>query len=251
LVVAVLLQSATPCPAAPSAPTLDHTIIAVRDLARATQHFRDAGFKIKSGRLHANGLLNNHIKFPDGSEIELMTVQGAPRDEMARDYADLLRAGDGGVYVALKVRSLDRAARLASEIGLDTQRSASGRWQFLSFPRTSPAAAVFFSAGDVAVNDPDSILQHHPPVTALREVWLEGGAALETFLRRLGAAECGSVSNAFGQTGKRWGLKRGSLVIVPSHDATRSGVLGAVLTTSAPKPRTIRPLQNFWIEYRE
>jgi hypothetical protein len=51
--------------------------------------------------LHPDGLLNRHIKFRDGTEVELMTVSGAPRSRMARDYASLLAAGEGGVYAAL------------------------------------------------------------------------------------------------------------------------------------------------------
>jgi hypothetical protein len=253
ILIALITQTSafTPCKAAAFAPTLDHTIIVVRDLPRATQNFRGAGFMIKPGRLHANGLLNNHIKFPDGTEIELMTVQGEPRDEMARGYVNLLSAGEGGVYVALKVGSLTAPQQHAEKIGLETKRSASGGWQFLSFPHSSSAAAVFFTAGTVAVQDADSIFRHDPRATALAEVWLEGDAALETFLRRLGAAECGVVRNASGQTGKRFSLKRGNLVVVPRRDASRPRVLGAVLTSSAARPHTIRPLPNFWIEYRE
>jgi hypothetical protein len=253
MLTALLVQSSAPstCKAAASAPTLDHTIVVVRDLTRASRHFREAGFRIKAGRLHANGLLNNHIKFSDGTEIELMTVQGSPGDAMAKDYADLLSAGEGGVYVALKVHSLERAIQRAEQTNLETKRSASGGWQFLSFPHASSAAAIFFTAGTVAVQDADSIFRHQPLVTALEQVWLEGDAVLETFLRRMGAAECGIVRNPTGQTGKRWSLKRGSLVVVPRQNASRPRVLGAVVTSPASRPRTIRPLRNFWIEYRE
>src|SRR5687768_8791793 len=106
----LILQGATaataPCKAPTAAPALDHAIIVVSDLEHAVSAFRNVGFQIKPGRLHANGLLNAHIKFAEGGEIELMTVRGAARDAMARDYAALLEQGDGGVYVALKVRSL-------------------------------------------------------------------------------------------------------------------------------------------------
>src|SRR5512134_3767719 len=101
---ALLLIQAITAPAAceaPNAPALDHAIVVVNNLDAASDAFRRAGFRIKRGRLHANGLLNNHIKFRDGTEIELMTVRGRPGDDMARRYAGLMAGGDRGVYVAL------------------------------------------------------------------------------------------------------------------------------------------------------
>jgi catechol 2,3-dioxygenase-like lactoylglutathione lyase family enzyme len=91
------------CTGAAGAPALDHVVLVVRDLDRAAAPFQKHGFRLKEGRLHANNLLNRHIKFRDGSSLELMTVRGSPGDAMARDYADLAASGEGGVYVALKV----------------------------------------------------------------------------------------------------------------------------------------------------
>jgi hypothetical protein len=36
------------------------------------------GFTLKQGQLHANGLDNRHLKFEDGTELELMTVGSTP-----------------------------------------------------------------------------------------------------------------------------------------------------------------------------
>jgi hypothetical protein len=266
--VALLFQLTTqqPCMAAASAPALDHAIVVVRDLERAATAFRNLGFKIKQGRLHPNGLLNRHIKFPDGTEIELMTVQGKATDAMARDYADLLAAGEGGVYVALKLGSADRSSRrtdlldLASTVmdaernavaaGLKPHRSSSGSWQFLGFPNASPAGAVFFSFGDFTVQDADSIFGHTPPVSGLAEVWLEGGAALGDYLRALGAAPCDSVRTSDGRVGRRYILRRGAVVLVPPRNAARPRVLGAVLSSTAPRADVLRPIPEFWLRYR-
>ena len=73
------------------------------NLDTAAAAFRARGFRIKTGRLHANNLLNRHIKFRDGSSLELMTLAGPPHDDMARDYATLLDQGEAGVYVGLNV----------------------------------------------------------------------------------------------------------------------------------------------------
>ncbi|HEX6065278.1 MAG TPA: VOC family protein [Longimicrobiales bacterium] len=234
---------------ATNAPALDHAIIAVGDLSAATDAFRSAGFRIKRGRLHANGLLNNHVKFPDGTEIELMTVQGNAGDAMAGRYADVIARGDGGIYVALKTPEIDVVDRHARSLGLSTRRSSSGPWQFLGFNDTT-AATVFFTSGGGAVQDADSIFRHEPRVTGLAEVWIEGGAALERLLVQAGAAECGTANGPDQRSGRRFGLQHGSVVVVPARGSARPRVLGAVLETPHRDTRTIRPVPQFWIRYR-
>ena len=235
---------------AAAAPALDHAIIAVQDLDVAAEAFRRAGFRIKPGRLHANGLLNQHIKFPDGTEIELMTVRGAPGDDMARRYADLVKAGDGGVYVALKVDEIATAERDAAALGLKTRRSSSGPWQFLGFVNPSPAAAVFFTSGGAPAVDDPAIFAHEPRRTSLVEVWLEGGDALGRLLGRRGSKPCGEATGPEGRTGQRWALRNGSLVVVPSRGTDRPRLLGAILETTGESPGVIRPIPQFWIGYQ-
>lgn len=252
LVLTFLVQVAavaTVCVADPNAAALDHAIIAVHDLENAARAFRQAGFRIKPGRLHANGLLNGHMKFPDGTEIELMTVRGNPGDDMARRYMRIIAAGDGGAYVALKTASLDEVQRAAAAGGLGTRRSSSGPWQFLGFADTSSAAAVFFTSGGAPVLDADSIFTHSPRVTELAEVWVEGGTQLTDVLRAAGAVSCGSVRGPAGRTGERWRLARGSVVVVPARGRARPRVLGAVLRTSDTRSDTVRPVPQFWIRY--
>jgi hypothetical protein len=238
-----------PCIAAASAPALDHVVIAVRDLERAATAFRSQGFRIKQGRLHANNLLNRHIKFRDGTALELMTVAGSARDAMAQDYARLLRQGDAGVYFALKVPDIEAPARAAAALQLESKRSSSGPWQFLSFPPASPAATIFFTAGGSPVQDPDSLVTHEPAVTGLHEVWIEGGPELSGFLRRLGAQHCGPARSRAGPAGERWALRRGFVVVVPARNARSKRVLGVVLQSTSPMQRVVHPLPTFWIEY--
>ncbi len=179
-----------------------------------------------------------------------MTVRGAPGDAMARRYADLLRAGDGGVYVALRVSDVAVVRQAADSLRLAAHRSSSGPWQFLGFPSTSPAAAVFFTSGAAPVADADSIVAHEPSVSALAEVWLEGGAELGALLRRLGAVACDAATSPDGRVGRRWALSRGQLVIVPPRGGRRPGVLGVVLTTTAQRDTILEPMRTFWIRYQ-
>ena len=62
-------------PQAPeSVPGPDHIPVVVRDLERAAATYRPLGFSLKPGRPHANGIRNVHVRFPDGSGVELLTV---------------------------------------------------------------------------------------------------------------------------------------------------------------------------------
>lgn len=251
LLLAVALPGAAQevCAAGAGVPALDHVILVVRDLDGAGAAFAERGFRLKPGRLHANNLLNRHIKFRDGTEIELMTVRGRAGDAMAQDYADLLEAGEGGVYVALRVQDIAAAQREAEGLRLEARRSASGSWRFLSFPPASPAAAVFFSAGAGAVQDPDSVLSHDPDVAGLAEAWVEGGAALRELLTRLGATRCGDARSPDGRPGERWALGRGTLVVVPARGPARPRVLGVVLRSRARRDIVRYPYGGFWVRY--
>jgi hypothetical protein len=223
--------------------------VAAVDLDAASAQFRQLGFRVKQGRLHPNNLLNRHIKFRDGSGVELMTVQGKPGDATARRYTTLTADGGGGVYVALDAMSTGEPDSVAATLRLEPQRSTSGPWQFVSFPDSSPAAAVFFAVGVPMVLDPDSLVSHDPEVSGLAEAWLEGGSELIALLEGLGAKRCGAVSSPDGQMGERLGLRRGQVVIVPAQPNARPRVLGVVLSLRLPGEAVVWPQRRFWIRY--
>jgi catechol 2,3-dioxygenase-like lactoylglutathione lyase family enzyme len=79
---------------------LDHVPIAVRDLEAAARTYRRLGFVLKPGRPHANGIRNLHAKFPDGTELELITAPKAA-DDLTRTYVRHLEDGDGPAFLAL------------------------------------------------------------------------------------------------------------------------------------------------------
>lgn len=247
-----LLQPA--CIASAGAPALDHAILAVADLDGAASGFSSHGFRLKAGRLHANGLLNRHVKFRDGTSIELMTVRGAARDALAADYAWLLRHAEGGVFVGLTINNLTHAQRAAVDAGLPTQQRASGRAHFVSFDTSSSAAAVFFGVAGRPVRDADSLVTHAIRIEGLAEAWIEGGEALEKVLAALGSARCESLTAPDGRVGRRWALSRGALVVVPpSRLDARPRVLGVVLRAPAASPvadTIVRPHSAFWVRVR-
>jgi hypothetical protein len=226
---------------------LDHAIVVVKNLDSASSRLAPLGFRFKPGRLHPDSILNRHIKFRDGTEIELMTLAGAPTSQMAQDYATLLAAGEGGVYAALWTTDMDRVRVAASRLGAP-RLTQSGAWQFLSLPEVFDTKAVFFGAGGLSANDPDSVLVHANAAQSLAAVWLEGGPLLDSLLTALGARVCGNAPLPDGRTGTRWGLSRGTVVVVRGK-ARR--VLGVELARARSAQTEVREaLPGFWILLR-
>jgi len=91
---------------------LDHVNVVVRDLAAARRDFERLGFTFKHGRPHENSILNEHMKFPDSTELELITAT-QPRDDLSRRYLQLLEAGEGGAHIAMRP---DGGAQIAESI---------------------------------------------------------------------------------------------------------------------------------------
>jgi glyoxalase-like protein len=245
---ATTLSGQAECRARPGTPTLNHVVIAVHNLDTAATPFSRLGFTLKPGQLHPNNLLNRHIKFRDQTELELITLQGAPLDRMAREYADLISLGDGGAYVALQVFDMAAAELAAQRAGLEVRHSGSGPFQFLSFSPSSDAAGVFFVSPLMPPSDPDSIFVHRNGAVGLREAWLEAGPRLGPFLTELGATRCGTARLPDGREGQRWALGTGTLVLNPLRaKPAPPRVLGAVL--AGPGAADTEVLQEFWIRF--
>lgn len=94
--------------------SLDHLVVAVHDLERASADYRALGFTVLPGGTHANGATHNAlIVFEDGTYIELLALTGQPPIPGLIDFSVLLHGGEGLVGYALGTDSLDAdAARL-------------------------------------------------------------------------------------------------------------------------------------------
>ena len=79
---------------------IDHIPVVVNNLDSATNFYKKLGFSIKPGRFHQNGIRNQHIKFPNGTEIELITAP-QPLDPLTTEYYNSLKEGEGPVYFGL------------------------------------------------------------------------------------------------------------------------------------------------------
>ncbi|HEY7475304.1 MAG TPA: VOC family protein [Vicinamibacterales bacterium] len=127
---------------------LDHVVLAVNDLESTAAQYRRLGFALKPGRPHDNGIRNEHVKFTDGTELELLTAPAA-RDDMTSRYRRHLADGDGPAYLAL-------------------------------FPRPeppTPGAApgyIFFGMGNQSPTDRPEHFAHPNTAERLIAVWLAG-----------------------------------------------------------------------------
>ena len=124
---------------------LDHIPIVVRDLDRAASDFEALGFVLKAGRPHANGLRNVHAKFPDGTELELISP-GTPTDRLSQRYIDWLQRGDGPVSLGLFV---PQAPPMSMEDYFfdHRQKSPTDRPEHFAHPNGASTLAAVWLAG--------------------------------------------------------------------------------------------------------
>jgi len=164
---------------------LDHIPVAVADLDRAADRYRELGFTLKPGRPHANGIRNWHAKFRDGTEIELITADEA-RDALTREYVRLLSQGDGPVFVAFFAPGMNGAARQLDAMGKPYRRNAG----LLTFPETDRLRYIFFGGRNHSPTDRPAHFEHANGAEALIGVWIAGDdlAPERDLLTRLGAA---------------------------------------------------------------
>ena len=151
LATVVLLLATAAFVLAPGAQVqgLDHIPIAVNDLARAAERYRALGFSLKPGRPHDNGITNQHVKFPDGTELELITAPEA-RDALTAKYRRHLSAGDGPAFLAFYAPDRDRV------------------------PATLPASLqyIFFGPRNASPTDRPEHFAHANTADGFIEVWL-------------------------------------------------------------------------------
>lgn len=96
---------------------LDHAVIAVTDLDLAIRDYRDLGFTVVRGGIHANRATQNALViFLDGTYLELLAATGEAGLPGLIDFSVLLKDGEGLVGYALRADDLEaEVARLQSE----------------------------------------------------------------------------------------------------------------------------------------
>ena len=197
---------------APGVAGLDHVPIAVADLEKAGDTYRRLGFALKPGRPHANGIRNLHAKFPDGTEIELITAPAA-RDPLTTKYRRHLAGGDGPAFLALYAPDEGRARGLGAP------------------------GYVFFGPRNASPTDRPEHFAHPNTARALIAVWLAGDLDAEkAFLRAAGATLTERMvhgPDAVEATVAR--LPEGEVVLLPPSRALVAGrpIVGVTLRVAS------------------
>lgn len=161
---------------------LGHLPIAVRNLDAASADYRALGFTLKPGHLHEDSVSNNHAKFADGTELELITAS-EPRDEVATQYLHLLSGGEGPAFLALQWSDADRVRAALTRAGIGFRQ---GAFFTLEDPRLD---YLFFGGDNHSPTDRPEYFAHANGADRLIGVWIADAEnpALLALLRALGA----------------------------------------------------------------
>ncbi|NNE35081.1 MAG: hypothetical protein HKN13_07595 [Rhodothermales bacterium] len=160
---------------------IDHIPIAVRNLDEAVRTYQSLGFAIKEGRPHENGIRNKHIKFPDGTELELISIDSVG-DDLAAEYAAFAARGEGPAFVALYASNIDSLSALLADSGirhLANKRS-------ITFPADHPQRYLFFGPRQKSPTDRSEHFNHSNGAQTVMGVWL--APAMTASLRKIGRA---------------------------------------------------------------
>jgi hypothetical protein len=150
---------------------ISHVPIAVADLDRAAADFERLGFALKEGRPHPNGIRNRHVKFRDGTEIELITAPEAT-DELTRHYRELIATADGPAFLSLYPADADRAAARMTAAGLPLHRGE----LYLDFEYSDPLGYMFFAPLNHSPTDKPEHFAHRNAAASLVGVRMESAS---------------------------------------------------------------------------
>lgn len=159
---------------------VDHTPVVVGDFEKAQADFQRLGFAIKPGRVHEDGIRNAHVKFPDGTEIELITAPQAV-DALTAEYRARLVSGEGPVYFGLYAPDQATLAARLEALGAGASRDGAG----LGFPAGNPLHPLFFGSRNKAPNDRPEHFAHANSALRVSALWVRDFADARDLLSRL------------------------------------------------------------------
>jgi catechol 2,3-dioxygenase-like lactoylglutathione lyase family enzyme len=145
---------------------IDHVPIVVNNPDSAAAFYKNIGFAIKPGRFHENGIRNQHVKFPDGTELELITAS-APVDVLTTEYCNFLREGEGPAYFGLYTPAPATVMRVLDGY-MDYEQEAG----MITFPAGSIFHPLFFGGRNISPTDKPAHFAHTNTAHAVSAVWL-------------------------------------------------------------------------------
>ena len=193
---------------------MDHIPIAVQDLGSAAQTYERLGFVLKRGRFHANGVSNEHIKFSNGTELELISASEV-RDRMTAEYRQFLAVADGPAFLGLfGPNRTELIERLKA-----SRNPAEFESTWITFPQSDPLHYIFFGQRNASDTDRPQYFSHPNGAESLIGVWLadDDFSQEHTLFGSLGATR--SIERAC--TPKcdqrpKWRFAEGEVTLLPS-----------------------------------
>lgn len=192
---------------------IDHIVVVVRDLARASDDFARAGFTVVPGGDHVGGVTHNAlISFADGTYFELIAFKQLDRPQ-AHKWWPRLELGEGLTDYALGSDDLTADAARIRERGLLVDGPVDGGRLRPDGQRLA-WRTVLLGRG-VGSGEGQSFLPFVIEDVTPREHRVPGGAATE----------------------HRLGVRRvAGLVILTTNVVGAAGAIGALLGPSGPRP---------------
>ena len=197
---------------------VDHVVVAVKDLDKAVETYQSLGFAIKSGTNHDNGIVNAHVKFPDGTEIELLSVP-EQKDDLAREYKAFLEIGEGPAFASLFAPDLEAVSK---KISREHHLSSA----MLTFPEGDPLRYLFFGKRQKSPTDEPKHLAHKNSAARLQRVWIAADdvRAERNLLRSLGAQLTdGRIDLTYTVQTSHEQIGDGEVVFFPASFQTKKG----------------------------
>jgi len=179
IIIALLVLVCSFCPGTKqeiSTPVIgmDHIPIVVKNLDSAAYLYKTLGFSLKKGKPHLNGIVNQHVKFPNGTELELITAHDA-KDSLTTEYLSHLREGEGPLYFGLFASDM---ATVAGQLNA-AHNTYERKQGLIGFPPEHGCHSLFFGSRNFSPTDKPEHFAHKNTAFALIKVWLAPDEAME------------------------------------------------------------------------
>lgn len=164
---------------------IDHIINVTNNLDSITNFYSEKGFTVKPGTKHQNGIENIHIKFSNGSAIEYIALYKEPTDDLAKNYAKLLKEREGGVHIALTGKPLKEISELLNVNNIPHSIEKGKFWSYLTFANDSPLNLFFFIEYHQIFKEDKKYITHSNGIKFISSVNIENNPKIITLLEVL------------------------------------------------------------------
>jgi catechol 2,3-dioxygenase-like lactoylglutathione lyase family enzyme len=218
---AIQIQAVPPVPTRSTA-SLEHVVIAVRDLAVATTSYERLSFTVTPGGSHpSGGTTGNGVFFSNGTYLELLTFYDR---EKAADLAKFLEKREGPRGIAVEVSSAPAIRDALQAAGIEGTEPTKGKWE-----SSSPVTKEWLTIdpkpalpGNIFFIDYLKASQSHPnTATGIRSVWVMVKTLRETTrtFERLGFSVGEQIqAPRFGAVAQEVTLGKASLMLMIANE---------------------------------